>query len=294
MEGYYQFRDEFQSVPDTYYVFNGDSDEVSVSTVSVVQGTRMMKDEIVSNDKLSQWLRQTSGLSQTDSDTKASFQIVWIRLKFEHQRELDIQESIQNLIMKSFAFDQCFYHYVRSSVSAGGFFRFPDDDDLELFAIRLSSYCLVVWTHCRSTGQSSAICWGTDQTLAALRSAFRHQIKNFQGPMLPAICTAMALKLWVDVTSHNVFKSVASVENRTQFFRGKPLHGIAEGSFSSLSAKMGESAALMAASERDCSLGIQILDSIYEYNNEEQKDHFTLKYGPSNNFDRCFWTLKQR
>ena len=293
MEGYYQFRHEFHSIPDTHYVFNGDSKEVSVSTVSDIHNQRTMEDETVSDDKLLQWLRQTPGLSQTDSHSRVTFQIAWIRLKFELQREIDIQESTQNLILKSFAFDQCFYHYVRSSVSTGGFFRFPDDGDLEIFAIRLSSYCLVAWTYSRNTEQTSIICWGTDKTLGALRSSFRHQIRYTQGPMLPAICTAMALMLWTDETSHQVFKSVASVENRTQFFRGKPLHGIAEGSFTSLSAKMGESAALMAASERDCSLGIQILDSIYEYI-QEQKDHLASKHRPSTNFDRCFWTLKQR
>lgn len=272
MDDYYRFKIERDRVPENRFVddkssiFNAQSNTVNVSVVNAVHNRSNITDETLSNEEVISWLDRDLSTRGTNTDPVNPVnrvRVVWIRQKYESNYQIDILKSTQELIMQRFKFNDIFYSYLRGPLKQG-LFRFPDDEfGLQSFAVGLLNFCLVVWTYDPGTSQVSIVCWADFHMLETLKSSFRWSQTFARDPMLPVIFTVTSLSQWVDERVVDGYKSIIQVENRTQFSAWK-LHEklVADGSYTTLTAKMGATAAALASCERDCCLAFQILTSL--------------------------------
>lgn len=269
MKGYYRFTNERRKFFKERFIFNSQSDAVHMSVANILPDSLNIRDITLSNKDVISWLDSNSNPSN-----EPRIPVVWIRQEWEGNFQIDILESTQKLVLQRFKISEEFYNYV-GHPSIQGFFRFPDDKlGLQSFAIALLNHCLVVWTYDPCTAQVNIVCWGKKKKLETLKSAFRWSSQTFnQDPMLPVIFVMMAHKQWLDDQLDEQFHNLTKVESRTQFagwrLREKD---IPDGSHTTLTAKMGGTAASLALCERNCFLGIQILTSMSYYSQQGQND----------------------
>lgn len=265
MKEYYHFTNERRKFFKERFIFNSQSDALDISVANAHPDSLNIRDITSLDQDVVSWLDPDSSFGSTSIEPVNSIEVVWIRQQWEGNFHIDIQKSTQKLILQRFKISEDFYNYV-GHPSIQGFFRFPNDDEfgLQSFAIALLNHCLVVWTYDPRTAQFNIVCWGKGNKLETLKSAFRWSSQTFkQDSMLPVIFVMMAHKQWLDEKLDEEFHNLTTVEIRTQFagwrIREK---NITDDSHTTLTAKMGGTAASLALCERNCFLGIQILTSM--------------------------------
>lgn len=249
MESLYKYLDQ-QGPPIVDLKFEDDECDVEVSGPIHFESQVETKPFKLRDEPLLSWLKDQS--SDSDSEQHApSLKMAWISTA-EGSWQCHIKKGIYDLVLQNFGIEKaCNLAFTASSSIARFKGDSEEEDGVSSYHLLIGDVAMIAWSYNLNTHLTQGMVMSDQWLVEDMQTLLQHQ-KNLIGhPMAVMYYSAVVLGIMIDRSCQRVDVVVGEVEKRTGYHDwGAFGGGIAQGDYSTLSAKMSGSASVLANAKR--------------------------------------------